>query len=626
MGEIQSPEFQWVPEVENTRCNVCGASTHRPRSDGNLYPHEEKGKEGLLPIDHFREQWIDVNPNYYEQQPGYIPNLYKGGRRWVWEREPRGGLQGWSPIRVLNSGPDHANTEPHAPGNSRWGWRRGYRNRYVRGHDTHRTTGMRNVIIDTEPQVLRRIPIIDYHHQDSCGPELGIGGDNSWATSFSDAHGKIFTTTPYKWLRNTEIPDRLKCHKKTINDSKDEELPRIKRCVVEREAQMKAFDEAYGYDSDTKSYGNWVRGKARDEHRERRESHIEPLELWKQLGQRCIRDQADDTFLYMQKCVNCDNIRDSNCLVLVPYKKDRDGTEYGLKYLNTLNTPHGKSISLKEWTTSDYQTENPKFLNAVEIQDFLYEENFIEAKYQSPVLEEEEKKEDDKEDVFAKLGRQRRRQRAKPASDRKKADAKIFGEPKDIINYIAEKLFNNEEYMLDVFAFLKGVCVAPETFLFLFRGLDEFKTGVAVPPQARKEARALRRNEICKYWFELINKMKNEQNDLSNDREGWLLRAFLNHLKKELTGLHPGVTYAVVCASGEKNVNWQHKVDNLELFNFLSEKSLNLIIIPESDVGDYVEEQLFHDCSYYDDNPTKCNRHRFCAYDFLTDDCHPVQD
>ena len=130
--------------------------------------------------------------------------------------------------------------------------------------------------------------------------------------------------------------------------------------------------------------------------------------------------------------------------------------------------------------------------------------------------------------------------------------------------------------MLDLFAFLKGVCVAPDS--------DEFKTGVAVPPQAR----ALRRNESCEYWLKLINKMKNEQYDLR--------AKILNHLKEGLTGLHPEVTYAIRCTSDP-----------------LSGYSLNLIIIPES-------------CAYNDDNPTKCNRDRFCAYDFRAETCHPVQD
>ena len=108
MGEIQSPEFQWVPEVENTPCDVCDASTHRPQSDDNLYPHE-----GLLPIDSFRGQWIDVNPDY-EQEPGVIPNLYKGGRSWVWGREPIGGAPRWAPrIRVLNTSATHGPVWKH---------------------------------------------------------------------------------------------------------------------------------------------------------------------------------------------------------------------------------------------------------------------------------------------------------------------------------------------------------------------------------------------------------------------------------------------------------------------------------------------------------------------------------
>ncbi len=140
--------------------------------------------------------------------------------------------------------------------------------------------------------------------------------------------------------------------------------------------------------------------------------------------------------------------------------------------------------------------------------------------------------------------------------------------------------------MLDLFAFLKGVCVAPdseETSLrWVGEQVREFKT-----PQAR----ALRRNESCEYWLKLIDEMKNEHNDLSD------LRAkILNHLKEGLTGLHPEVTYAIRCTSDP-----------------LSGYSLNLIIIPES-------------CAYNDDNPTKCNRRRFCAYDFLAETCHPVQD
>ena len=490
----------FVPRVAYEPCNSrnktgthnCKAMYHRPRTDGTLYP-----PSGYIPHpQEYREEWIKVDETYLgnkaeSKDPPNFSNIYKGSRSWQKEEkaaaeegaeeeaeaEEEKGDGNW----ILDDNENDTTYEPHAKRRVKiWGPNKGYG--YIpdrewvgrRGQVRDSCEAGKGFIWPKKIGVKRRIPNYDYHRAESC---------NNY--KFKEvAESVVLPQTPYQWLTQNDVPWELKCLKKSLTDknSGNKTLSRIKRCILERNAQTKAFDEAYGYNAVTENYEAWVDETERKKHASSRKNHESPITTWQTLGKRCMKDlekfDFDDTRLYMNSCRNCDEIKNYTCLILVPYKtrqteQNPDGT-YGLKYVpNSKN----KRNHLNEWAiesnpkniNSDYRAVKPELKDAEEIQTFL--NNDFDIRFPWPKIKTKPKK------FFCKWENYR-------VGEKEEHDETTAGY---IINKIAEILFNDDNYMLYVYIFLKGVCDSSQTL------------------RAKFHSSRLSRNNACKYWKEVID-------------------------------------------------------------------------------------------------------------------------